>query len=357
MRVALFQWLLWVGIAAGAGLLSVSSALAQSNSLSAASTSGRTIKSITVEGTQRIEPETVRTYMTLQPGDRFDAAAVNESLKRLFATGFFSTIEILESPDGSSLVVRVVENPVISLVAFEGNLRVKDESLFPEVQTQPRSIYTRSKIQADVQRILNVYRRGGRFAATVEPKLIEQPQNRVDIVFEIQEGPLTYVERIIFIGNKQFGDSTLRDEILTTETRFWKFWISSDVYDPDQFSVDQEALRKFYLREGYADFRVLSAVAELTPSKTGFILTFTIDEGERYRFGSIDIESKLPAIEASTLLPLIESVPGDWYNADLINRDVDAMTDRVGEAGFAFVDIRTQANPDRTNKVVNIVYQ
>ena len=354
MRIAVFHWFLVAGLLAVSIAASPTNALAQS---AAPQNPARVIDVIKVEGTQRIDPETVRTYMTLQPGDRFSPAAVNESLKRLFATGFFSTIEILEGPDGRTLIVRVQENPVISLVAFEGNLRIKDEDLRPEVQTTPRSIYTRSKIQADVQRILDVYRRSGRFAATVEPKLIEQPQNRVDVVFEVQEGPLTQVERIVFIGNKRFSDNDLRDEIFTTETRFWKFWTNSDVYDPDRFSVDQQALRQFYLREGYADFRVQSAVAELTPSKRGFILTFTIDEGERYRFGTIEVESKIPAIEASTLLPLIEAKPGDWYNADLINLDIDAMSDRTGEAGFAFVDIRPQARPDRTKRVVNLVYQ
>lgn len=354
MRIAVFHRLLVAGLLAVFVAAPPLSALAQP---AAQQNPARTINVIKVEGTQRIDPETVRTYMTLQPGDRFSPSAVNESLKRLFATGFFSTIEILEGADGRSLIVKVEENPVISRVAFEGNLRIKDEDLRPEVQTTPRSIYTRSKVQADVQRILDVYRRSGRFAATVEPKLIKQPQNRVDVVFEVQEGPLTQVQRIVFIGNKKFSDSELRDEILTTETRFWKFWSTSDVYDPDRLSVDQQALRKFYLSEGYADFRVQSAVAELTPSKQGFILTFTVEEGERYRFGTIEVESKIPAIEASTLLPLIESKPGEWYNADLINLDIDAMTDRTGEAGFAFVDIRPQARPDRTNRVVNLVYQ
>ena len=354
MRIAVFHWLLVAGLMVAPLAAAVNGASAQSVAPGGAV---RTIDVITVEGTQRIEPETVRTYMTLQPGDPFDPAAVNESLKRLFATGFFSTIEILEGTDRRSLIVRVEENPVISLVAFEGNLRINDEDLRPAVQTRPRSIYTRSKIQADVQRILNVYRRSGRFAATVEPKLIRQAQNRVDVVFEVQEGPLTEVERIVFIGNKHFNDNDLRDEIFTTETRFWKFWTNSDVYDPDRFSVDQQALRKFYLREGYADFRVRSAVAELTPSKRGFVLTFTIDEGERYKFGAVEIESKLPSIEASTLLPLIDATSGEWYNADLIDLDIDAMTDRTGEAGFAFVDIRPQARPDRSQRLVNLVYQ
>ena len=317
----------------------------------------RIVETIRIEGSQRIDPETVQTYMTVKPGDPFDPAAVNESLKRLFATGFFTNIEIREADAGRTLIVRIQENPVVNLVAFEGNLRIDDDVLRTEVRTQPRSIYTRTKIQDDVERILNVYRRSGRFAATVEPKLIEQPQNRVDVVYEINEGPLTQVERIIFIGNEEFSDSELRDEILTLETRFWRFWSNSDVYDPDRLSVDEEALRRFYLREGYADFRVVSAVAELTPSKAGFVITFTVDEGARYKFGSIDIESQLPQVEAETLLPVVQAEPDEWYNADILRSDVDAIADRIGEAGFAFAEVRPDARPDRTNRVINLTYR
>ncbi len=356
MRQTVFYRSVWVGLVAFALLFPVTISLAQGLAPTGPRGAEPIVETITVEGTQRIDPETVRTYMTIQPGDRLDPAAVNESLKRLFATGFFSNIEITQGADGRSLVVRVEENPVISQVAFEGNQRIDDEELRAEVQTRLRSIYTRSKVQADVQRILDVYRRSGRFAATVEPKLIEQPQNRVDVVFEIREGPRTDVEKIVFIGNKQFSDSELRSEILTSEARFWRFWASDDVYDPDRMAVDQESLRQFYLREGYADIQVNSAVAELTPSKTGFVLTFSIDEGERYRFGTVEIESRLPAIDAESLLPLIQAKPGEWYNADLINADIDALSERTGNAGFAFVDVRPEARPDRTERVVDIVY-
>lgn len=350
LPTAAFHKFLWV-------LMLVAGLALANGEAQAQSSSAPLIQTITVEGTQRIDPETVRTYMTVAPGDPLDAAAVNESLKRLFGTGFFANVEIIEGADGRSLTVRVKENPIVSRVAFEGNLRIEDEDLRPEVQTQPRAIYTRSKIQDDVQRILNVYRRSGRFAATVEPKLIEQPQNRVDVVFEINEGELTQVERIVFIGNTKFSDSDLRGEIFTAEARFWRFWASDDIYDPDRLSVDQESLRRFYLSEGYADFRVVSAVAELTPAADAFVLTFTVDEGERYKFGAIEVESRLPAIDAETLLPLLAATPDDWYNADLINEDIDALTDRIGEAGFAFVDVRPIPRPDRTNRLINLVYE
>jgi outer membrane protein insertion porin family len=329
----------------------------QPQSFQAAPGSQRIVVTIQVEGTQRIEPETIRTYMTVQPGDRFSAAEVNRSLKRLFETGFFSSVEILEAADNSTLIVRVIENPIVSRVAFEGNLRIDDDQLAPEVQTRSRGIYTRSKVQADVQRILDVYRRSGRYSATVEPKLINQAQNRVDVVFEVNEGSKTYVKRIVFVGNREFSDSKLRDEILTSEFSFIRFWASDDVYDPDRVSVDEEMLRSFYLNEGYADFRILSSVAELTPEKTGFVLTYTLEEGERYKFGKIEIESRIPAIAADTLVPLLNVQPGEWYNASLIQDDINSLSDRTGEAGFAFVTIRPRTIANREDRVVGIVYE
>jgi len=317
----------------------------------------RFIDQVQIEGTQRIDPETIRSYMTIHPGDPFDPAEVNHSLKRLFATGFFSGIEILETPDRRGLIVRVAENPIVNRVAFEGNLRIKDKDIEPEVQTRPRTIHTRSKVQRDVERILDIYRRSGRFAAEVEPKLIRQPQNRVDVVFEVDEGPLTKVQRIVFVGNRQFSDRMLRSEILTSEETWWNFITTSDVYDPDRIALDLEAMRRFYLNEGYADFSVSSTTTELTADNSGFVLTFTLEEGQRYSIGRVDIESQLPAITATSLLPLLAVRPGEFYNASIVDGDVDALTDHVGEAGFAFVDIRPRLTRVPGKNVLDLVYE
>ncbi|MCK5623741.1 MAG: outer membrane protein assembly factor BamA, partial [Alphaproteobacteria bacterium] len=224
---------------------------------------GAILEGVVVQGNQRVEPETIVSYMSIRQGDAFGVNDINESLKRLFATGLFADVAIRR--EGNFLIVRVVENPIINRIAFEGNLRVKDEVLEQEVQLRPRVVYTRTRVQSDVKRILDVYRRSGRFGATVEPKIILLKQNRVDLVFEIAEGPLTEIKRVSFIGNRRYSDRTLKGEIFTRESAWYRFFSPADTYDPDQLAFDQESLRRFYLKNGYADFRVLSAVAELTP--------------------------------------------------------------------------------------------
>lgn len=314
-----------------------------------------TIESIAVEGNQRIEADTVRSYLSIAVGDQFDAQAINRSLKSLFATGLFADVTIRR--EGTALIVRVVENPIINRVAFEGNNRIDDETLDAEVQLRPRVVYTRTRVQSDVQRIIEIYRRSGRFAATVEPKVIQLPQNRVDLVFEIDEGPLTGIRRINFVGNKVFSDSTLRDKIQTTESAWWRFFTTSDTYDPDRLTFDRELLRKFYLSEGYADFRVVSAVAELTPDRKDFYITFTVEEGERYRFGETSVESRLRDLDGATLAPLMTTETEDWYDADEVENTIQALTDAVGELGYAFVDVRPKIKRNRKALTIDVTYQ
>src|SRR6185437_6731121 len=250
-----------------------------------------TISDVRIEGIQRIEPETVRSYLLLQAGDPWDPERVDSSLKALFATGLFADVKL--DREGNTLVVRVVENPIINRIAFEGNKKLTDKDLNGEIQLRPRVVYTRTRVQNDVTRILDLYRRHAHFAATVEPKVIQLSENRVDLVFEINEGPSTGVRSINFVGNRDFSDGTLRGVVDTKESRWYRFFSNSDTYDPDRLTYDRELLRKYYLSQGYADFRVASAVAEMTPDRDGFIVTFTLDEGERYRFGHVDVTIKL----------------------------------------------------------------
>ena len=316
---------------------------------------GGTIEEIRIEGTRRIEPRTIQSFMEIEPGDPFDAAALNRGLKNLFDTGLFADVTMRRVDD--TLIVTVVENPIISRIAFEGNDFIKDETLNAEVELRPRVVFTRTKVQNDVQRILEVYRRNGRFAATVEPKVIQLEQNRVDLVFEIREGEETDVEAINFVGNREFSDSTLRGEIVTSEDAFWRILNTTDTYDPDRLSFDQELLRRFYLKEGYADFAVQSVVAELTPDRSGFIITFTVEEGERYQFGEINIESNLKNVDPEELRSLLETEEGEWYDATLVEDTISALTDAVANRGFAFVEVRPRANRDRENKTIGITYE
>ncbi|GAA0570184.1 outer membrane protein assembly factor BamA [Caenispirillum bisanense] len=315
---------------------------------------GGVIRQIVVEGNQRIEPETVRSYMAVAEGDQFDPARLDQSLKSLFATGLFADVAMRRA--GDSLVVRVVENPIINRIAFEGNQRIDDTQLDAETQLRPRVVYTRAKVQSDVQRILDLYRRSGRYAVTVDPKIIELDQNRVDLVFEINEGSPTYVRRITFIGNSRYGDGALREEIATKEERWYRFLSSADTYDPDRLTYDRELLRRFYLRNGYADFRVTSAVAELTPDREAFFITFTMDEGERYRFGSIDVNVSLPDLDPESLKGQIVPSEGDWYNADEVERTVQNLTDAIGARGYAFVDVRPRVSRDPENRRINVTF-
>ncbi len=328
------------GVMAGAAAQSISS--------------GDPIQEIRIEGNQRIEPETVRSYMQVNPGDPFDAQRIDQALKNLFATGLFADVNFRR--DGDALVVAVTENPIINKLAFEGNQRLDDEALQQEVQLRPRVVYTQARVQADVKRILDLYRRSGRFAATVEPKIIKLDQNRVNLVFEINEGEVTEVRRIDFVGNKVFSDGDLRDEIITQEYAFYRFLSTTDTYDPDRLTLDKEALRKFYLAEGYADFRVVSAVAELSPDQEAFFITITVEEGERYTFGTIDIKTTLKDLDPESLRGELSTDEGDWYNADLVDESVQAISNQVGSLGYAFVDVRPRIDRDAENKILNLTY-
>ena len=312
------------------------------------------IDEIDVVGTQRVDPDTVRSYMTVKVGDTVDADALDRSLKALFGTGLFADVSL--RPAGRRLTVTVVENPVINRIAFEGNKRIKDDELGREVELQPRRVFTRTRVQQDVQRILDVYRLSGRFAATVEPKVIQLDQNRVDLVFEIDEGPLTRIRSIAFIGNKAFSDSDLRDVIVTREYAFWRFLTTTDTYDPDRLSFDRELLRRHYLSEGYADFKVVNAVAELTPDNKDFVVTFTMEEGSRYSFGEIDFDIRLKNVDEEVLRPLVELVPGETYSADEVDDAAVWIVDYLGTLGFPFVDVRPQPNQDVENKTVGITF-
>ncbi|PIW25973.1 MAG: outer membrane protein assembly factor BamA [Rhodospirillales bacterium CG15_BIG_FIL_POST_REV_8_21_14_020_66_15] len=313
------------------------------------------ISEIVVEGAQRIEPGTVRSYLLIKEGEAADPVRINQSLKSLFATGLFADVTMRQ--DGSRLIVNVVENPIINRVAFEGNKKVEDTTLEAEVTLRPRVIFTRAKVQSDLQRILSVYRATGRFGATVEPKVIRLPQNRIDLVFEISEGQPTKVARISFIGNEYFDDDDLRENIRTQETVWYRFLSSDDSYDPDRLTLDRELLRRFYLRNGFADFRVQSAVAELTRDRKNFFITFSVQEGKRYRFGKVDVATTIRNLDVDSIRKRVKIDQGDWYDASLVDETIDALTEAVGEKGFAFVEVRPRLDRDRDKRTIDVVFE
>ena len=309
---------------------------------------------IVVEGNRRVEAETIRSYFRPGPGERLDAAKIDEALKALYATGLFQDVRISQA--GGRLIVTVVEAPVINRIAFEGNKRIKDEQLNAEIQSKPRGTFSRAMVQADVQRIVDIYRRAGRYDVRVEPKVIELPNNRVDLVFEINDGGKTAVKEINFIGNRAYSGWRLRDVIKTTQSNILSFLKNSDIYDPDRLEADRDLLRRFYLKQGFADARIVAAQAEFDPGQRGFIITFTIDEGELYRFGSVEVQSNVRDVDPGSLRARLKTRAGDKYNAEAIEKTTEDLTIEMSKRGYAFAQVRPRGDRNYEAHLINIVY-
>ena len=320
----------------------------------APATDGGTITTIRVQGSQRIEAETVRSYLKLKVGGPYTRESLDEAIRDLFATELFADAQIRD--DNGALTIIVRENPIINRIVFEGNKRIKEDKLSKELKLAPRQIFTRSKVRADIARIIELYRRQGRFAATVEPKMVLLDQNRVDIVYEISEGPKSKVRQINIIGNEKFNDNILHAEMATKQSRFYRFLSSKDTYDPDRLAYDQGKMRQFYLTQGYADFRVISAVAELTPDRKDFILTYVVEEGDRYKFGDVNVESDIRDFKPDFIRPQIPIKKGDWYNAKLVEDTIENVTKTAGLLGYAFAQIDPKYDRDKDTKTMNITF-
>ncbi len=314
-----------------------------------------TIGAIKIQGNQRIEEGTIRSYMLVQAGDPFDPDRIDRSLKTLYATGLFQDVSLTR--DGNTLIVKLVESPIVNRIAFEGNKKLNDDTLRPELQLRSRAVFTPQLAAADRQRLLDLYAKKGRFAAAVEPKIIKLDQNRVDVVFEINEGETTLMSRIAFVGNHAFSESRLREIINSREQAFYRILSTSDEYDPEKTNFDKELLRRFYLKNGYADFEVKDAVAELSPDRRAFFVTFTISEGEKYKVGTVKVNSKLAKISGDDLRPLVPIDPGDTYDGDAVEKTSQSLQDTVQSRGFAFVDVKPEIARDKEKKTVDLVFE
>ena len=310
---------------------------------------------IEVQGNRRVEAETIRSYFRTGPGERLDAAKIDEAYKALYGTGLFQDVRITQN--GGRLVVTVVENAVLNRVAFEGNKKLKDDQINGEVQSKPRGTLSRATVQADVQRIVEIYRRNGRFDVSVEPKIIELPNNRVDLVFEIREGEKTGIKKIIFVGNKSYIDQRLKDQIKTSETMpLFSFLQSMDIYDQDRLEADRDLIRRFYVKHGYADVRVVSATGVYDPAQKGFIVTFTIEEGARYKFGKVEIISNVPQVEAAGLYGRLKAVAGSVYNAEAVEKSVETLSIEVARRGYPFAVVRPRGDRDANTGSINVAF-
>ena len=313
---------------------------------------GEQIQSITVVGTQRLEADTVRSYIRLRTGQAWTQVSADQALKDLYATELFADVAIRNN--AGSVVIEIKENPVVNRIILEGNKRIKNDKIEPEIKLAPRQIFSRSKVRADVARIVELYKRQGRFAASVEPKLVQLDQNRVDIVFEITEGPKSKVQQINIIGNEKFSDGDLRGEMVTKQARFYRFFSSGTSYDPDRLAFDQQKLRQFYLTQGYADFRVVSAVAELTPDKQDFIITYVVEEGERYKFGDVKVDSQIRDFDSARLTSTLSMKKGDWYDAKRVEDTVESLSETAGLFGYAFADVSPDFQRDKETLTMSI---
>ncbi len=316
----------------------------------------RIIQSLSVEGAQRLEAGTVLSYTKLQVGGTYTRETLDAALKDLYASELFANVEIRDNNGALTIVVQ--ENPVINRIVLEGNKRLKDEKIRPEIKMAPRQIYTRSKVRADVARIIELYRRQGRFAAVVDPKLVKLDQNRVDIVYEINEGPKSKVRQINIIGNSIYSADQLRAEMATKQGRWFRFFSSGTTYDPDRLAYDQQKLRQFYLTNGYADFRVVSAVAELTSNKQDFIITYVVEEGQRYKFGDVKVESDLRDLSSEGLTRGLRIRKGDWFNAKAVEDTIEQLNQTAGLFGYAFADAQSDFSAkDKDARVMPITFK
>jgi len=314
----------------------------------------QTVGSIVVEGNRRVEANTIRSYFKPGPDGRIGAFSIDEGYKSLMATGLFTDVRIQTA--GGRIVVNVTENPVINRIQFEGNSRVKDDQLKLEIQSRERGTLSRAVVQSDVQRVVEVYRRSGRYDIRVNPVIIDLPNSRVDLVFEINEGGRTNIRTVEFVGNRAYSGFRLKEVIRTAESGLLPFLQSTNIYDPDRIEADRELLRRFYLKHGYIDVRVMPPVVEFDPGERGFVVKFVIEEGERFRVGTVDVRSSVRALDPSLVRSRLRVSPGEVFNTEAVEKTVEDMTIEAARQGFAFVQVRPRADRDSQSRTVNIAF-
>jgi len=314
----------------------------------------QTIDSIQVEGNRRVEIDTIRSYFKPGPGGKLDQARIDDGLKALIETGLFQDVKINQA--GGHIVVSVIENPVIGKVAFEGNKKVKDEQLTAEIQSKPRGTLSRPMVQSDAKRIVEIYRHSGRYDVKVVPEIIEQPNNRVDLIFTITEGEKTGIKSIEFVGNNAYSSYRLKDVIKTHESNLLSFLGGADVYDPDRVEADRDLIRRFYLKHGFADVQVVAALTEYDPERKGFMVTFKIEEGQQYRVGSVNFESSIGTLDGNSLRGFSQVNVGSLYNAEALEKSVEDMQIEASRRGYAFAIVRPRGDRNFESHTVSITF-
>jgi outer membrane protein insertion porin family len=311
-------------------------------------------QSISVQGNRRVDTETIRSFVMLAPGESYTAERIDRAIKDLFATGLFSDVRVRRA--GSGVAVSVVENSLINRVSIQGNSKIKTEVLLGELQSRSRGPFSQAMVDQDVARIRELYDRAGRAAAAVDARITNLQDGRVDVTFAINEGSKTGISAIRIEGNQAFSDWKLKSVMQTTESNFLSFLKSSDIYDPQRISADLELIRRFYLKNGYADFRVVSSSANLDPVKNGYVIDIVIDEGPRYSIAGTEVESQIADIDAARLRGSVRTRAGQTFNAEEVEKSVDALSREVAQRGYAFAQVRPRGDRDPATRTVKIVY-
>lgn len=309
---------------------------------------------IVIKGNERIDNQTIQSFLDIPGLKQNQPSSINQSLKKLFESDLFLEAKIYQK--NNQMIVDVKENPIIGDVKFKGNKKIDDEALKAEIKLKKRSVYTKSKLEADIKRINNIYIKSGRFLTKIEPKIINRDQNRVDLIFDITEGKKAAISQLYFVGNKSFSDQDLKAEITTSITKWYKFLSSADAYDSDRIEFDKEKLRRFYGSKGYADFAVISAVAQISPAKDKFFVTFLLEEGLKYNFGEINIVNKVKKFDESVLKDVIYSKKSKVYNGDLVDKTVDDIVNVMSEKGYAFAHVEPVLKRNKEKQIIDIDY-
>ncbi len=325
-------------------------------------------KKFLITGNQRVDEQTILSYLDFEQFRKNPDKAIARATKQLLETELFSSVKIFlqnqqtnpvsksrnSQKNQARFMVELVENPIILELKFVGNKKVNDEALQSEIFLKKRAVFSKQKLQSDLKRISEIYTKTGRFLTKIDPKIIQKDQNRIELIFDIQEGPKAKIGEIFFVGNHEFSDKALREEISTKQSQWWKFLSSSDSYDSDRIEFDKETLRRFYGNRGFADFSTLSAVAQINRQKDEFFISFMVEEGIRYNIGTVEIENHIEKLDAEILRKKILIKPGKLYNADLIEKSVDAMIELLSDKAYAFAAIEPVLKRNRTQKIIDI---
>lgn len=312
------------------------------------------VSRVEVSGNQRIDAETIRNYITIKPGKAFSSSDIDGAVKALFGTGLFSDVQINQV--GSTLVVKVAEYQVVNQVLFQNNKKLKDNALAAAVQLKPRGTFSQATLDADVESVKAAYRRIGRDDVTVTTQVMQLGDNRVNVVFNIVEGDRTQIAAVNFVGNSAYSSRRLADIINTKRSSWLSFVLRDDVYDDDKLRADEELLRRFYYNHGYADFQVVSAVGELDSATNKYTVTITVQEGDRYTFGDVSVESSIPEVDGKSLESVIETHKGDVYNAKNVEDSIIALTEKVAGSGYAFAQVTPRGDRNFENHTISVVY-